>query len=434
MKSNPRFVLAYSGGLDTSVILNWLRERYGAEVVTVTADFGQKKELNGIRERAIAGGATRVYVDDVREEFVRDYVWPSLKAGALYQGVYPLATALGRPLIAKRLVLAARETGADAIVHGCTGKGNDQVRIEVSVGALAPDLRCIAPLREWELKSRDDEIAWAKERGIPVVATSNSPYSLDENLWGTSIEGGAMEDPWAAPPAGAWQMTTDPIDAPDQPADVTIAFECGVPVSLDGREHGGPDLIDALNRLGAMHGVGRIDVVEDRLVGIKSRELYEAPAAVILHAARASLEQITLDRETRRLKEQMGQELARLIYDGLWYSPLRRSIQAFVDEATARVTGEVRLSLGKGAVRTLGRRSPVSLYRYGLATYGKGDGFHHAASAGFIEIFGLAARTASAVAEDVPVTVTDGASPGEAVLVAGDVPAPGENGGHGGGR
>lgn len=411
MKRRPRFVLAYSGGLDTSVMLKWLQERYDAEVVTVTANLGQKKELRGVREKAIASGATRVFVDDVREEFVRDYLWPSLKAGALYQGVYPLATALGRPLIAKRLVRAAREVGADAIVHGCTGKGNDQVRIEVSVGALAPDLKCIAPLREWELKSREEEIAWAKERGIPVAATTSSPYSLDENLWGISIEGGALEDPWAAPPAGAWQITIDPMDAPDKPAEVTIGFESGTPVSLDGVPEAGPGLIDRLNGLGAAHGIGRIDVIEDRLVGIKSHELYEAPAAVILHGARSALEQITLDRETRRLKEQMGQELARLVYDGLWFSPVRRSIQAFVEAATAPVTGEVRTQLGKGVARAIGRRSPCSLYRHGLATYGKGDAFHHAAATGFIEIFGLATRTANAAAEDVVVAAGGDAAP-----------------------
>jgi argininosuccinate synthase len=394
----PKHVLAYSGGLDTSCILKWLQEVHGAEVVTVTADLGQKKELEGVAEKAKATGASKVYVDDLREEFVRDYIWPSLKAGALYQGVYPMATSLGRPLIAKRLVEVAREVGADAIVHGCTGKGNDQVRLEVSVAALAPEMKCIAPLREWDLKTREDEIAWAKKRGIPVAATTASPYSIDENLWGMAIEAGVLEDPWTAPPDDAWRLTTDPRRAPVEPREVVIGFDEGTPVTLDGARLNGPELIDRLNEIAGAHGVGRLDVIEDRLVGIKSREVYEAPAAVTLHAAREALEQLNLDRETRRLKAELGQELSRIIYDGLWFTPLRRSISAFVDEAVRPVTGDVRMSLYRGTATAVGRRSPNALYDHRLATYGEGDAFKHSAAPGFIEIFGLGARTAAEVA------------------------------------
>ena len=393
-----KYVLAYSGGLDTSVILKWLQVNQDVEVVTVTADLGQTHEIEGLRRKALASGAARVFLDDLREEFVADYVWPSLRAGALYQGAYPLATALGRPLIAKRLVEVARQVGADAVVHGCTGKGNDQVRFEVSVAALAPDLPCVAPLREWELRTRDEEIAWAREHSVPVAASRKSPYSIDENLWGLAIECGVLEDPWAAPPDDCWRITTDPREAPAAPREVTISFEEGIPVAVDGAAMDGPALLAHLNEFAGAHGVGRIDMVEDRLVGIKSREVYEAPAAVTLHAAREALEQITLDRETRRVKSDLGQQLARLIYDGLWFSPLRASIQAFVDRATRAVTGEARVALYKGTATVAGRRSPASLYDPGLATYGAGDAFRHASAAGFIDLFGLGVRTANAVA------------------------------------
>jgi len=393
-----RYVLAYSGGLDTSVILKWLQVNHAAEVTTVTADLGQKSEIQGLREKAVACGARRVFVDDLRAEFVAGYLWPALQAGALYQGVYPLATALGRPLIAKRLVEVAREVGADAVVHGCTGKGNDQVRLEVSVAALAPELRCVAPLREWEMKTREEEIAWAHEHGVRVAATKDSPYSIDENLWGVAIECGALEDPWAAPPPDCWQITAAPESAPDEPREIVIAFREGVPVALDQVALDGPSLIGELNEIAGAHGVGRLDIVEDRLVGIKSREVYEAPAAITLHAAREALEQITLDRETRRIKAELGQQLARLIYDGLWFSPLRASIQAFVEQACRPVTGEVRVSLFKGKAIPVGRRSPCSLYDHHLATYGEGDAFRHTSAQGFIDLFGLGVRTANAVA------------------------------------
>ena len=388
------FVLAYSGGLDTSVILKWLQVHHGASVVTVTADLGQRRELLGLAEKARACGASRVFVDDLAAEYVAGYVWPSLKAGALYQDSYPLASALGRPLIGQRLVEVAAEVGADAVVHGCTGKGNDQVRIEVAVRSLDPALRCLAPLREWNLAGRDEEIAWARNHGVPVAATPEAPYSIDENLWGLAVEAGVLEDPWAAPPEDAWQLTTDPRLAPAEGDQVTITFEAGIPVAVDTVPLDGVALIHHLNDLAGAHGVGRIDMVEDRLVGIKSRELYEAPAAVTLHAARVALEQLTLDRETRRLKDQLGRDLARLIYDGLWFTPLRESISAFVDQAAEPVTGDVRLELHRGSVTVVGRRSPCSLYDPGLATYGAGDRFDHASAAGFIELHGISARTA----------------------------------------
>ena len=393
----PRYVLAYSGGLDTSVMLKWLQETHGAEVVTFTADLGQKRELLGVREKALATGASRAFVVDLRDEFVEDYVWPSLKAGALYQGVYPMATSLGRPLIAKHAVRIAREVGADAFVHGCTGKGNDQVRLEVGVRTLAPELRCLAPLRDWELRSREEEIAWARARGIPVAATVASPYSIDENLWGMAIEAGALEDPWVAPPDDCWQLTVPPERAPDAGVELRIAFDAGIPVALDGTPLGGVALVEQLNTLAGAHGVGRLDVIEDRLVGIKSREVYEAPAALVLHAAREALEQLVLDRDTRRLKTALGAELARLVYDGLWFTPLRQAIVAFVDEAVRPLGGEVRLRLHRGRAVVVGRRSPQSLYDHALSTYGAGDVFDHGAAPGFIELFGLAGRTTAAV-------------------------------------
>jgi len=308
-----------------------------------------------------------------------------------------MATSLGRPLIAAQAVQLARAVGADAFVHGCTGKGNDQVRLEVGVRTLAPELRCLAPLRDWELRSREEEIQWARARGIPVSATAASPYSIDENLWGVAIEAGALEDPWVAPPEDCWLLTRSPAESPDQAEEVAIAFDAGIPVSLDGMLLEGPELVAQLNERAGIHGVGRLDIVEDRLVGIKSREVYEAPAAVVLHTAREALEQLVLDRETRRLKAQLGQELARMIYDGLWFTPLREAIVAFVDEVVRPLTGEVRLRLYKGSASVVGRRSAQSLYDHGLATYGAGDAFEQAAAAGFIEVFGLAGRTTAAV-------------------------------------
>ncbi len=393
-----KYVLAYSGGLDTSVMLKWLQLEHHVQVVTVTANLGQQKELDGVGTKALVCGAKNAYVEDLRRDFVERFVWPTFKAGALYQGVYPMATAIGRPLIAEKLVEIARSENADAIVHGCTGKGNDQVRFEVAIGALAPELECIAPLRTWDLKTREQEIAWASEHGIPVAASRKSPYSIDENLWGVSVECGVLEDPWAEPPSDCWQITTDPCLAPDKSETLTIDFEEGIPRAIDGQNMSGVELIESLNLIAGSHGVGRIDMVEDRVVGIKSREVYEAPAATVLAEARNALEQLTLDRETRRVKLLMGQELARLAYDGFWFSPLRESISSFVDQASNVVTGQVRVSLYRGTCTVLGRQAPRSLYQGALATYGEGDAFSHDSARGFIDIFGQSTRISSSVA------------------------------------
>jgi argininosuccinate synthase len=390
---NMKIALAYSGGLDTSVMVKWLQERYNAEVVTVTGDLGQKKELVGIEEKARALGVKETYILDLREEFVTGYVFPALKAGALYEGIYPMATALGRPLLAKALVEAALREGCNAVAHGCTGKGNDQVRFEAAVAALAPELRVLAPVRTWEFRSREEEIAYCEQHGIPVAATKASPYSIDENIWGTSIECGVLEDPMVEPPADAYQRTVAPMDAPDRPTYVDIEFVAGIPVALDGCELGPVELIDTLNTIAGANGVGRIDLVENRLVGIKSREIYEAPAGVALHFAHRELERLVLDRDVMHYKAKLANDYADLVYNGLWFSPLRSALDAFVDETQRRVTGMVRLKLYKGGIEIAGRTSPSSLYDTKLATYTDEDQFDHRASEGFIKIFTLPLKT-----------------------------------------
>jgi argininosuccinate synthase len=389
----PKIVVAYSGGLDTSVMIKWLMETYNADVVTATGDLGQNRELKGLREKALATGALNAYVEDLKSEFVNGYIFPALKAGALYEKAYPLATALGRPLLARLLVNVARHEEATIIAHGCTGKGNDQVRFEVSLAALAPDLKVIAPLRVWELASREDEIAYARKHSIPVAATVAHPYSIDENLWGTSIECGALEDPAAEPPEDAFRRTVAPEQAPDTPEHIVLRFEKGLPVGVNGEELDGVSLIESLNDIGGIHGVGRIDLVENRLVGIKSREVYEAPGATILHFAHTELERLTLDKAVFHLKSLLAQEYANLVYNGLWYSPLKRALDAFVDTTQENVSGTVRLKLFKGSVTIAGMESPYSLYNTHLATYSSNDQFDHNASEGFIKIFGLPVRT-----------------------------------------
>jgi len=390
-------VLAYSGGLDTSVAVPWLRETRGCEVVTLTVDIGGGAKPDVILARALSGGATRALAVDAREAFVTDYVWPALQAGALYQGIYPLATALARPLIARLLVEAAHEVGATAVAHGCTGKGNDQVRFDVAVAALDPALTVIAPMRVGMGMNRDEEVAYARAHGIEIEAGPESPYSIDLNLWGRSVEAGVLEDPWVAPPADAFAWTRDPADAPRESTEVVIGFASGIPVSLDGSHLGGVEIVERLNELAGMHGIGRIDHVEDRLVGIKSRELYEAPAAVVLHQAHAALEQLTLSRELLAFKRQVADRLATLAYDGLWFSELARALRAFVTWTQGAVTGEVRLRLSAGSASVVGRRSPNSLYDLGLASYGGEDRFDHEAAVGFISIWGLPIRTQAAV-------------------------------------
>jgi argininosuccinate synthase len=389
----PRIAVAYSGGLDTSVIVKWLQEKYNADIITVTGNLGQTKELVGVASKAYKTGAKKVYIQDLTKEFVTEYIFPVLKAGAIYEHDYPMATAIGRPLLAKALVEVARREHCTMVAHGCTGKGNDQVRFEVSVAALAPDLKVLAPLREWEFKSREEEIAYCEKHKIPVSATKKSPYSIDENIWGTAIECGVLEDPMAEPPRDAYQHTVPPEAAPNQPVFITIKFREGVPVGLNGRRVPPVELLKRLNDIGGAYGVGRIDLVENRLVGIKSREVYEAPAAVILHYAHRELERLVLDKPTARYKALIAQEYADLIYNGLWFSPLKKSFDAFVNETQRNVTGIVKVKLYKGTVTVAGRKSPHSLYDKKLATYTKEDQYDHTASEGFIKIYGLPLKT-----------------------------------------
>jgi argininosuccinate synthase len=390
-----KVVLAYSGGLDTSVAVAWLREQYDAEVVTLTVDLGGGSLREGVERRAMSAGASRSYVVDARERFVTDFVWPHLQANALYQGVYPLATALARPLIAQLLVEVAQREGADAVAHGCTGKGNDQVRFDVAVHALDPGLTVVAPMRVGMGLSRDQEIDYAAARGIEIPITKASPYSIDVNLWGRSIETGVLEDPWRSPPADVFEWTVDPGAAPD-PVEVTIGLEGGIPVSIDGERLAPIALVDRVSTIAGQHGVGRIDHVEDRLVGIKSREIYEAPAATVFHTAHRALESLTLSKDTLRFDRLVADELARLTYDGLWFSALHRDLRGYVASSQRVVSGDARIRLDHGQAILAGRRSPLSLYEKRLATYDEGDAFDHAAAVGFIEIFGLPLRTEAA--------------------------------------
>ncbi len=388
-----RIAVAYSGGLDTSVIVKWLQEKYNADVITVTGNLGQKKELTGVKQKALKTGAKKVYVQDLQKEFVEEYIWHVLKAGALYEYNYPMATAIGRPLLAKSLVEVARKEKCTAVAHGCTGKGNDQVRFEVSVAALAPELKVIAPVREWEFKSREEEIAYCEKHGIPVSATKSKPYSIDENLWGTAIECGVLEDPMVEPPADAYQRTVPPSAAPDTPTYVSIDFKQGVPVALNGKKMDGAKLIDILNEIGGANAIGRLDLVENRLVGIKSREVYEAPAATILHFAHRELERLVLDKESAHYKAKIANDYADIIYNGLWFTPLRVALDSFVDETQKVVTGMVKVKLYKGNMEIAGRTSPYSLYDTKLATYTEEDSFDHKSSVGFIQIYGLPVKT-----------------------------------------
>lgn len=412
-----KVVLAYSGGLDTSVAIRWLGEAYGAEVVTLTASVGDGKDIEAIRRRALAIGAVDAVAVDVREPFLTDYAFSALKAGALYEGQYPLASALSRPLIARLLVEVARQEGAQAVAHGCTGKGNDQVRFDVTVAALAPDLKVIAPVREWSL-TRDQELEYAAEHGIPVDLTPGRTYSIDQNLWGRSIECGPLEDPWAEPPADAFLWTVDPTQAPDRPEDIQLDFEAGIPVALDGERLDPVSLVSRLNALGGAHGVGRIDMLESRLVGIKSRELYEAPAAVILHLAHRELEHLVLPRELLSYLAGVSRTYAELVYNGLWHSPLKDALDAFVTKTQERVTGTVRIRLYKGTAQVVGRRSPLGLYDYGLATYDRGDQFDHQAAPGFIALFGLPTRTYARVGAAAAPTAGGYPGPSPPALVA----------------
>ena len=387
-EQRKKVVLAYSGGLDTSVAIKWIPEKYNMDVITVTIDLGAVKDLDAIREKALKIGAKKAIVIDAKDTFVKYFIFPALQAGALYEGVYPLATALGRPLIAKLLADVAHEEKADAVAHGCTGKGNDQVRLDVSLQVLNPKLQIIAPVREWKM-TRDEEIRYAEEHNIPVEAKIKSPYSTDENLWGRSIECGILEDPWAEPPEEVYKWTKNANDAPDAPEYMEIHFEKGVPVAINDEEMDGVTLINTLNARGGKHGVGRIDHLENRLVGIKSREIYESPAAIILHTAHKSLEGMIMTKDALRFKDIVSSHYADLIYNGLWFSAFHQDLVAYVLSSQRLMKGTIRMKLTKGTCTVVGRKSPMSLYSEKLATYQKEDTFDHSASLGFIKIYGL---------------------------------------------
>lgn len=385
----PKVVLAYSGGLDTSVIIPWLKENYGYEVIALTVDLGQKEELEPLNEKAIKSGASKIYIEDARREFAEEYIFPTLKAGAVYEGKYLLGTSMARPLIAKKMVEIARKEGAEAIAHGATGKGNDQVRFELGIKALAPDLKIVAPWREWDIRSREDAIDYAGARGIPVPVTKARPYSLDRNMWHLSHEGADLEDPWNEPLDDVLLLITPPAKAPDKPTYVEIGFEQGIPVKLDGAALDPVTLIEKLNEIAGVNGVGIVDMVENRLVGMKSRGVYETPAGTVLFNAHREMELLTLDRVTLHFKEIIAARYAELVYDGVWFSPLREAMDAFVDSTQKTVTGAVRMKLYKGNCTPAGSKSPYSLYNQELSTFSRDEIYNQRDAEGFINLFGL---------------------------------------------
>ncbi|WP_445489479.1 argininosuccinate synthase [Niallia sp. 03133] len=401
--ANPKIVLAYSGGLDTSVAIKWLQDQ-GYDVVACCLDVGEGKDLNFVQEKALSVGAVKSHVIDAKEEFAQDFALMSLQAHTMYEGKYPLVSALSRPLIAKKLVEVAEQENAVAVAHGCTGKGNDQVRFEVSIQALNPNLQVLAPVREWGW-SREEEIEYAKEKNIPIPINLDSPFSIDQNLWGRANECGILEDPWAAPPEEAYDLTTSLENAPDTADVIEIEFKEGVPVSIDGIPYKLSDLILELNKIAGKHGVGRIDHVENRLVGIKSREVYECPAALTLIKAHKELEDITLVKEVAHFKPVIEKKLTEIIYDGLWFSPITKALQAFLKETQKNVTGTVRVKLFKGHAIIEGRKSPYSLYDEKLATYSSDDEFDHGAAVGFVKLWGLPTKVQSIVENNKKVTV-----------------------------
>ncbi|MGE0141982.1 MAG: argininosuccinate synthase [Planctomycetota bacterium] len=395
--SPQKVVLAYSGGLDTSIIIPWLREHYGAEVHCVAGDVGQgDSELAGLEAKALRTGAASCKVVDLRDEFCEDVIWPCLRAMAVYEGRYLLGTSMARPILAKAQVAYAHEIGARVVSHGCTGKGNDQVRFELAYQALDPGLSIIAPWREWDIQSREDAIDYAEKHGVPITASRTKIYSRDRNLWHISHEGGALEDPANTPPDDVWMLTVDPKEAPDEPRILTIGYEAGVPVSVDGVELDGPALVDRLNAIGGEHGVGRVDITENRLVGMKSRGVYETPGGTIILEGLRTLRSLTMERDTLRAAEKLMPEYADLVYTGRWYHPLRRSLDAFFAEATRFVTGQARVRLFKGSAVAVGATSPHSLYSEDLATFGASASFSHADSRGFVKLYGLPGAVAAA--------------------------------------
>jgi argininosuccinate synthase len=391
-KAKPKIkkvVLAYSGGLDTSVIVPWLKNNYGCEVICMVANLGQEEELDGLEEKALASGASKCYIEDLREEFITDYIFPSLKAGAIYERKYLLGTSFARPIIARRQVEIAELEGADALSHGATGKGNDQVRFELTYQALNPKLRIVAPWREWDIRSREDALDYAAEFNVPVAVTETSIYSRDRNIWHLSHEGGILEDPWLEPEQAMYQLTVDPEKAPDEPEYLEIDFQEGIPKKINGVARGPISLVTELNHIGAKHGVGRVDLVENRLVGMKSHGVYETPGGTILVEAHQALEQLCLDKESLHYKQLIALKYADLVYNGQWYTPLRTALDAFVDVTQRNVTGTVRLKLFKGNLILVGRRSPYSLYREDFATFGEEDVYNQQDAEGFIKLFGL---------------------------------------------
>ncbi|ACZ41246.1 argininosuccinate synthase [Thermobaculum terrenum ATCC BAA-798] len=396
MEKIKKVVLAYSGGLDTSVILAWIKENYGAEVIAFTADVGQGEEVEEAKQKALATGASKAYALDLREEFVRDFVFPVIRAAAVYENQYLMGTSIARPLIARELVRIAREEGADAIAHGATGKGNDQVRFELTAYALQPDIKVIAPWREWSFKGRTDLINYAKEKGIPVPVTPERPYSIDANLFHISYEGGVLEDPWVAPPKGMWRLTRDPEDAPDVPEEIEIEFEAGNPVAVNGQRMGPLELLQCLNQIAGKHGVGRVDIVENRFVGMKSRGCYETPGGTLLHIAHRAVESITLDREVMHLRDQLIPQYAEMVYNGFWYAPERIALQKFMDDIQQRVSGVARLKLYKGNAYVTGRKSDASLYDHKTVTFEEDEVYNQADAGGFIRLQALRLRTHAA--------------------------------------
>jgi argininosuccinate synthase len=384
-----KVVLAYSGGLDTSVMIPWLKENYDCEVIAFAADLGQEEELKGLKEKALKTGASKIYIEDLQEEFAADFLFPMLKAGAIYEGRYLLGTSVARPLIAKKQVEIAKKEKADAVAHGATGKGNDQVRFELTYKALAPDLKIIAPWRLWKLKGREEEIKYAEELKIPVPVTKEKPYSSDRNLWHISYEGGILEDPWFEPQEDMFILTNSPEKAPNRPEYVEIKFDKGIPIGINGKKLSPVELIKKANLIGGKHGIGRVDIVENRLVGIKSRGVYETPGGTILYAAHQALESITLDRDTLHYKQLIAQRYAELIYYGQWFTPLKEALDAFIDKTQESVSGDVRLKLYKGNCTVVGRKSPNSLYRPDLATFEKEAVYNQKDAEGFINLFGL---------------------------------------------
>lgn len=399
-----KVVLAYSGGLDTSIIIPWLKENYNCEVIAMAADLGQGEELEGLEEKALATGASKLYIEDLKKEFIEDYIFPTMKAGAIYERKYLLGTSFARPIIAKRQVEIAEREGADALAHGCTGKGNDQVRFELTYQAFNPKLKVLAPWREWDIRSREDAIKYARERKIPLDVDETKIYSHDKNIWHLSSEGGELEDPWNEPLKQAYGMTTAPEDAPDEMTTIELEFSAGNPIGLDGEQLNSVELLERLNEIGGKNAIGRVDMVENRLVGMKSRGIYETPGGTILYTAHRELEHLVLDGDTLRFKDSLSPKYAELVYNGLWFTPLRQALDAFVESTQRRVTGQVKLKLYKGNVIIAGRQSPYSLYREDFATFGQDDVYDQKDAIGFIKLYGLPLKVRSLLNIDGPAT------------------------------